>query len=142
MADATTEKSAPAKRAGQSGTRKTAAKKTAVKKTAKKTAARTDPRRSSSPPSTGERERGAGPRMAGLAREVLGELLGKTSESVTGIRRTDDGWSVEVEVLELERIPKTTDVLAVYSVDLSSEGDLIGYQRIQRFVRGSAGERS
>jgi hypothetical protein len=44
-------------------------------------------------------------------------LTGKDADSVTGARRLDDGWSVLVDVVELQRIPASTSVLATYRVD-------------------------
>ena len=41
-------------------------------------------------------------------------------------------------MLELERIPNTTDVLATYDVQLDDEGTLLGYKRKRRFIRGQA----
>ena len=43
-----------------------------------------------------------------------------------GLERTDDGWPVEVEVLEVRRIPNTTDVLALYEVEVDGKGDAPG----------------
>ena len=57
--------------------------------------------------------------------------------SVTGVRREEDGWSVLVDVVELERIPSTTSVMATYRVDVDGMGDLCGYERLRRFNRGS-----
>ncbi|WP_038044786.1 gas vesicle protein GvpO [Thermocrispum agreste] len=53
--------------------------------------------------------------------------------------RSDDdgGWSVLVDVVELERIPSSTDVLATYRVDITSTGDLAGYERLRRYHRGA-----
>ena len=69
-----------------------------------------------------------------------GELAAKEVEGVTGLERTDDGWRVELDVLELRRVPNTTDVLATYEVLMDSDGDLDGYRRLHRYVRGSASE--
>jgi hypothetical protein len=44
---------------------------------------------------------------------------------------------VQVEVLELRRVPNTTDVLAVYEVSVDRDGDLEGYTRLHRYVRGT-----
>jgi hypothetical protein len=55
----------------------------------------------------------------------------------TGVRREEDGWSVLVDVVELERIPSTTSVMATYRVDLDDSGELTGFQRLRRFNRGS-----
>ena len=59
---------------------------------------------------------------------------------MTGLERTDDGWTVQVEVVEVRRIPDTTDVLALYEVDVDSDGDLQGYRRLRRYARGCPGE--
>lgn len=85
------------------------------------------------------------PRMNGrrAAREAalyLAEMTGKEFEGIVGIRRSGDDWSVEVEVLEMRRIPSTTDVLAVYEVTVDAEGELVGYERKARYVRGDARE--
>ena len=50
------------------------------------------------------------------------ELTGKQSEGVTSLQRTDDGWKVQVEVVEVRRIPDTTDVLAIYELDVDEQG--------------------
>ena len=76
---------------------------------------------------------------AAAARQ-LGQLAAKEVEGVTGLERTDDGWRVELDVLELRRVPNTTDVLAIYEVLMDSDGDLDSYRRLHRYVRGSASE--
>jgi hypothetical protein len=57
--------------------------------------------------------------------------------ATTGVRRDGDGWSVLVDVVELERIPSTTSVMATYRVDLDESGALTGFERLRRFNRGS-----
>ena len=77
-------------------------------------------------------------KIARAAREQLSELLGRQGESVIGVQRTDDGWEADIEVVETARIPDTTDVLAIYRVQLDGSGDVEGYQRIERYIRGKA----
>ena len=55
-------------------------------------------------------------KIAAEAKSELVALTGKDAEGVTGLERTEDGWLVRVEVVELRRIPDTTDVLALYEV--------------------------
>lgn len=81
-----------------------------------------------------------GPRAAGLAATFLADLTGKEFEGIVGIRKSGDDWSVEGEVLEMRRIPSTTDVLAVYEVTVDADGELVGYERRARYVRGDARE--
>ena len=78
--------------------------------------------------------------MAAEAARQLLELTGKAAEGVTGLERTDDGWKVHVEVVEVRRIPDTTDVLALYEIETDNRGGLQGYRRVRRYARGVPGE--
>jgi hypothetical protein len=80
--------------------------------------------------------------LARAAMAAVEELTGYGSESATGLEWDDDSdtWRVTVEVLELARIPNTTDVIGAYEVRLDSQGSLHGYKRLRRFVRGEARE--
>ena len=64
------------------------------------------------------------------------ELTGVEPEGVTSLDRTDDGWSIGVEVVELERIPSSNDLLAIYQVELDQGGRLVSYRRTHRYNRG------
>lgn len=68
--------------------------------------------------------------------EQLAKLLGRLPESVSSLKPTDSGWEAQVEVVELERIPDTTSVLASYKVSLDEEGTLISFERTRRYNRG------
>jgi len=78
---------------------------------------------------------------AARVRDELPELLGRKIESVLGVERDDGGgWAVTVAVVELARIPNSTDVLGAYEVTLDSSGELIGYRRRRRYNRSQADE--
>ena len=119
----------------ESATKKTAAKKSPPKKTAKKTTAKR-----ASAPRAAAAKRATASQVAAQAAQQLLELTGKGVEGVTGLERTDDGWKVHVEVVEVRRIPDTTDVLALYEVQVDEDGDLMGYRRLRRYARGVPGE--
>ena len=106
------------------------------KATAKKAPAR---KRASAPRAEADRPPNAG-RIAAEAARQLVELTGKDAEGVVGLDRSDDGWKVEVEMIEVRRIPNTTDVLAMYEVEVDGKGSLQGYRRVRRYVRGVPGE--
>jgi hypothetical protein len=72
------------------------------------------------------------------ARAQLAELTGMTAESVSSFEQTEDGWTLHIEVLELERVPDTMSLLASYQVELDSSGQLAGYRRVRRYERGRA----
>jgi hypothetical protein len=78
---------------------------------------------------------GRGVEFARRAMDTLGELVGCPAEGITGIRRNDDGWIVEVEVLEVERVPETSDVLASYEVEIDNEGEIVEFHRLRRYMR-------
>ena len=71
---------------------------------------------------------------AGL-RSVV-ELIGKQPEGVTAVAPTDDGWLVGVEVLEVQHVPSSSDILAIYEAVLDMGGSLVSYRRTKRYARG------
>lgn len=75
-----------------------------------------------------------------LAVEQLAELTGKVAEGVSELCRSGEGWVVTVEVVELERIPSSTDVVGSYEVLLDDDGDLLEYRRVARWVRSQPRE--
>ncbi|MFC0599888.1 gas vesicle protein [Streptomyces palmae] len=83
----------------------------------------------------GEPERLSAAEAMRSAAEQLTELLGHRPESVSALRPTEDGWEAQVEVVEVERIPETTSVMASYQVVLGPAGQLLGYERGRRYTR-------
>lgn len=69
------------------------------------------------------------------ATEQLTELLGRAPESVSSLKPTEQGWEAEVEVVELERVPETSSVMASYQVVLDPTGKLMAYERGRRYTR-------
>jgi Gas vesicle synthesis protein GvpO len=78
--------------------------------------------------------------VAQRAVEQVAELIEHRIEAVTGLEKDGSEWTVTLEVLELERIPSTTDVLGRYEVKLDKDGELTGLQRTRRYPRAEAGE--
>jgi hypothetical protein len=75
------------------------------------------------------------------ALEEVEALVGCPAEGVTAIQRVDDGWVALVDVLEMERVPATTDVPASYEVNLDGSGEVVGYRRTARFLRSQVEDR-
>ncbi|MFC7388429.1 gas vesicle protein GvpO [Sphaerisporangium rhizosphaerae] len=84
-------------------------------------------------PRTSRRLTAATAGRAGL--DYMAELTGKDVEGVTLVKPAGDGWTVEVEVVEDHRIPSSGDTLAIYAIDLDSEGDLVSYRRVRSYKR-------
>ena len=78
--------------------------------------------------------------IAVSAVEQVHDLIGRPVESVTGMEKHGNEWTVTLEVLELERVPSTTDVLGKYEVTLDKDGELTGAQRTRRYPRAEVGE--
>ena len=122
-----------AKRSTSGGTRATRKSSSGTRSSS----ARSDSsKRSQSAPRAEARPRTPASKIASEAKSELVALTGKDAEGVTGLERTEDGWLVRVEVVELRRIPDTTDVLALYEVQTDAHGVLESYQRVRRYVRG------
>lgn len=74
-------------------------------------------------------------------RSELPGLLGHPIDAVLGVEPDDSkGWKVTVQVVELARIPTSTDVLGTYEVTLDSHGELKSYKRRRRYYRNQADE--
>jgi hypothetical protein len=90
-----------------------------------------------------ESKRSDKPESRGIAEravEQLGNLMNRPIEAVTGLEKDGDEWTVTLEVLELERVPSTTDVIGKYEVTLDKDGEMTGLERTRRFPRAEAGE--
>jgi hypothetical protein len=135
------EKSTARKSTKKSTTKDSTTKKSPAKQSsAKKSPSSSSSRSASSAPKAEAPKRTTATQVAARAAQQLLELTGKEPEGVTGLRRDEGEWTVEVEVLEVRRIPNTTDVLALYEVTTDERGDLLGYRRLRRYTRGAPGE--
>jgi hypothetical protein len=74
-------------------------------------------------------------RVGSRALKELEALVGCPAEGVSGIRQTEEGWVVLIDVLELERTPATTDVMGLYEVTMNGDGHVDGYRRVKRYLR-------
>lgn len=55
---------------------------------------------------------------------------------VTAVEPTDEGgWLVEVEAVADRRIPSSADMLELYEIELDADGEVLGYHRIDRYMR-------
>ena len=78
--------------------------------------------------------------MVQSAKEQLAGLLAREPDSVSGLERTEDGWLVTLEVVEVSRIPSSTDVLASYELTLDEDHNLVRYRRGRRYYRAQAND--
>jgi hypothetical protein len=89
--------------------------------------------------SNGRRRRSAR-ETADDAKKQLQELIGRPVEGVLGMEKDGSDWTVTLEVVELERIPNSTDLLGKYEVTMDRNGELTAARRTRRYPRSEAGE--
>jgi transcriptional regulator of acetoin/glycerol metabolism len=78
--------------------------------------------------------------VVGDAVEQIQQLIGRRVEAVTGMEKDGSDWTVTVEVVEVARIPNTTDVLGKYEVIVDRNGEITSARRTRRYHRAEAGE--
>jgi Gas vesicle synthesis protein GvpO len=93
---------------------------------------RRPPRRSRSDMTAGQ--------AAKAALRQIAELTAKQPEGVTVVERTEDGWTVGIELVEDQRIPSSADILATYETTIDADGELLSYRRVKRYARGRGDE--
>ena len=80
-------------------------------------------------------------RLAEISESAVTEfakLSGYQPDRVSGARPDEAaGWSLLVDVVELERVPETTSVLATYRVDTDKSGHVRSFERLRRFTRAA-----
>ncbi|MER7008161.1 gas vesicle protein GvpO [Dactylosporangium sp. NPDC000555] len=96
-----------------------------------------EPRRRARAPARTRREEPSPIDIARAALEHIAGLTGKRTLGVTSLQRADDdGWVVEVEVLEDSRIPSSGDILGLYRTRLGADATVLAFNRIRRYTRG------
>jgi Gas vesicle synthesis protein GvpO len=74
------------------------------------------------------------------ARGELQDLLGVEPEGVSGFERSNGQWTVTLEVVEVKRIPESTDVLSTYAVTFDDDHKLISVSQRRRYRRSQVEE--
>jgi len=69
------------------------------------------------------------------AKQQISELTGLKPDTVSKLDRNEENWCVNLEMLEVHRIPDSNDVLATYETVLDQAGNLMRYQRTKRYYR-------
>ncbi|MGP1256159.1 MAG: gas vesicle protein [Kiloniellales bacterium] len=74
------------------------------------------------------------------AKQQLQEITGLEVATVSAMEEHEGGWRAYVNLVELRRVPSTSDVLATYEAILNAEGELETYKRLRRFLRGQVND--
>ena len=81
-----------------------------------------------------------GSEVVQLAKQELAGLTGLETDTVSGLRHDGEGWHVTVELVDLRRIPPSSDVLESYEVLLDEDGEILSYERVRRYTRAEVME--
>jgi hypothetical protein len=76
------------------------------------------------------------PEIAMKARDQLIALTGLKAGTVSSLHHDSDGWHIVADMIELKRIPDSSDILATYEARLDEKGNLLSYERTRRYTRG------
>ena len=73
-----------------------------------------------------------------IAEHVKAQLVEITHikpDTISSIMKDEQGWHIFIEMVELKRIPESTDLLATYETLSDDEGNLINFHRTRRYLR-------
>jgi len=80
--------------------------------------------------------------IAERSKRDLARITGLDADHVSAVRSEPDGWHVTVDLIELRRIPHSTDVLAAYHAVFAPAGTLTSFHRTRRYLRDEMVEES
>ena len=63
-------------------------------------------------------------------------ITGLSPETVSEFDRAEQGWRLNIDMLEHRSIPRTQDLLASFEVELDDAGHVARWRRTGRFMRG------
>ena len=78
--------------------------------------------------------------VAQRAKQQLSQITGLEAATVSAVEAHEGGWKAYVNLVELRRVPSTSDVLATYEAITDAAGELVNYRRIRRFLRGQVND--
>jgi len=70
----------------------------------------------------------------------LSSLTGLVPDTVSSVERSEDDWKVTLEMVEMARIPNSSDLLGTYVTHTDGEGELLSYHRSRRYLRAESME--
>jgi hypothetical protein len=72
------------------------------------------------------------------AKEQLTVITGRDPDSISAFAPSEDGWELTIEMVDIDKIPPTTSVMASYQLEVDDEGNILEYQLMDRYVRGQS----
>jgi len=78
--------------------------------------------------------------LAERAKAQLAEVTGFSPVAAVGGFKDEEGWHISVDVLEMARLPESTDMIGTYMVTLDQEGNMVKFEKKRARLRGEAYE--
>jgi hypothetical protein len=78
--------------------------------------------------------------LAERARQQLAEVTGFKPVAAVGGYRDAEGWHITVDLLEMARLPESTDILGTYVVSLDEEGNMLKFEKKRARLRSESYE--
>jgi len=67
------------------------------------------------------------------------KLIRKEPESISFLEKTQDGWTVNCDVLEKKSVPETYDLLKILEFKLDKNANVISFKQLRKVRRGDLG---
>jgi hypothetical protein len=74
--------------------------------------------------------------LAERAKEQMTGITGLKTVTISGIEHAEGEWQLHMDLLEMSRIPDSTDLIGEYTVCLDEEGRLLRFERRRSRLRG------
>ncbi len=78
--------------------------------------------------------------IVAATKKQMAAITGLSPETVARFDREDEGWCVNIDMIEHRAIPRTNDLLASFEVKLDGDGNVLRWKRTGRFLRSQGGE--
>lgn len=75
--------------------------------------------------------------LAERAKQELSSITGYRPAAVVGSFRDAEGWHLLVDLVEMARLPESTDLLGTYEVTVDEAGNLLKFERKSARLRGT-----
>jgi len=73
-------------------------------------------------------------------KKELSSLTGLAPDTVSSIEKAENDWKVILEMVEMVRIPNSSDMLGTYVALADERGELVSYHRTRRYLRAESME--
>lgn len=75
------------------------------------------------------------------AKSQLTKLTGLKPVGITRAAKDEEGWHIEMDMLEMSRIPPSSDILGEYQTLVDDKGNLLSFERTRTHLRGQTAEK-